>query len=119
MDNLLSLTASNFRAAREPMVATSQSRRRKKRKALKEEQALSEEQLHREGTLRKVRCYILVLYIHNTTDVLSAFCLHFWYVAIAVAEVIPFMCPIQIYTIVFLCALCRVKVHYYYSRSVN
>ena len=32
----------------------SQSKRRKKRKALKEEQALSEAQLHREGTHRKL-----------------------------------------------------------------
>ena len=40
----------------------------------------------RELLERYVGIYILVLYIHNTTDVLSAFCLHFWYVAIAVAH---------------------------------
>ena len=63
----------------------SQSKRRKKRKALKEEQAFSEVQLHRERTLEKyIHCYLHL--VHNTTDVLSAFYFHFWYVAIAVAH---------------------------------
>ena len=57
----------------------------KRSKALKEEQAFSEVQLHRERTLEKyIHCYLHL--VHNTTDVLSAFYLHFWYVAIAVAH---------------------------------
>ena len=57
----------------------------------------------RELLERYVAIYLYCIYIIYTTDVLSAFCLHFWYVAIAVAEVIPFMCPINI--------VCKTKQH--------
>ena len=57
----------------------------------------------RELLERYVAIYLYCIYI-----IQLIFCLHFWYVAIAVAEVIPFVCPINI--------VCKTKQHCKYDR---